>query len=151
MLTKTGGSILLAHNPPKWVNFACRFTSQEVQTLGKFVVNFALPALILRAVSTQPIGEFANVGYFGAVLIGSLVVFWSGYYWSRRAAGESASASAFSAMGMSCANSGFVGFPVLLIALPDVASKALALNMIIENLVMIPTVLMTCSPVSPRL
>ena len=26
MLTKTGGSILLAHNPPKWVNFACRFT-----------------------------------------------------------------------------------------------------------------------------
>ena len=21
-----GGSILLAHNPPKWVNFACRFT-----------------------------------------------------------------------------------------------------------------------------
>ncbi len=117
------------------------FSSQEVQTLGKFVFNFALPALILRAVSTQPIGEFANVGYLGAVLIGSLVVFWSGYYWSRRAAGESASASAFSAMGMSCANSGFVGFPVLLIALPDVASKALALNMIIENLVMIPMVL----------
>lgn len=117
------------------------FSSQEVQTLGKFVVNFALPALILRAVSTQPIGEFANVGYLSAVLIGSLVVFWSGYFWSRRAAGESASASTFSGMGMSCANSGFVGFPVLLIALPDVASKALALNMIIENLVMIPMVL----------
>lgn len=117
------------------------FSSQEVQTLGKFVVNFALPALILRAVSTQPIGEFANVGYLGAVLIGSLVVFWSGFFWSRRAAGEGASASTFSAMGMSCANSGFVGFPVLLIALPEVASKALALNMIIENLVMIPMVL----------
>lgn len=26
MLTKRGGSILIAHNPPKWVNFACRFT-----------------------------------------------------------------------------------------------------------------------------
>ena len=26
MLTKTGGAILLAHNPPKWGNFACRFT-----------------------------------------------------------------------------------------------------------------------------
>ena len=27
MLTKTGGSILLAHNPPKWVNFAGRSTA----------------------------------------------------------------------------------------------------------------------------
>lgn len=117
------------------------FSSGEMQTLGKIVVNFALPALIFRAVSTQPIGEFANAGYLGAVLIGSLAVFWSGYVWSRRVAGESASASTFSAMGMSCANSGFIGFPVLLIALPDVASNALALNMIIENLVMIPLVL----------
>lgn len=24
-----GGSILLAHNPPKWVNFACRFTGRS--------------------------------------------------------------------------------------------------------------------------
>lgn len=117
------------------------FSSGEMQTLGKIVVNFALPALIFRAVSTQPIGEFANAGYLGAVLIGSLAVFLSGYVWSRRVAGESASASTFSAMGMSCANSGFIGFPVLHIALPDVASNALALNMIIENLVMIPLVL----------
>lgn len=117
------------------------FSSAEMQTLGKFVVNFALPALILRAVSTQPISEFANIGYLGAVLIGSLSVFWAGYLWSRRIAGETAAASTFSAMGMSCANSGFIGFPILLIALPDVASNALALNMIVENLVMIPLVL----------
>jgi hypothetical protein len=117
------------------------FSSGDMQTLGKFVVNFALPALILRAVSMQPIGEFANVGYLGAVLIGSLVVFWAGYLWTRKIAGENAAASTFSAMGMSCANSGFIGFPILLVALPDVASTALAMNMIVENLVMIPLVL----------
>ena len=117
------------------------FTAAEMRTLGKFVVNFALPALILRAVSSQPIGAFANTGYLAAVLIGSLAVFWSGYAWSRRVAGESPSASTFGAMGMSCPNSGFIGFPVLLIALPDVASRALALNMIVENLVMIPLAL----------
>lgn len=117
------------------------FTAAEMQTLAKFVVNFALPALIVRAVSTRPIGEVANVGYLGAVLLGSLMVFWIGYFWSRRLAGESTTASTFSAMGMSCANSGFVGFPILLIALPEVASTALALNMIVENLVMIPLVL----------
>jgi len=32
-----GGSILLAHNPPKWVNFACRFTEYLI---GKGVVGW---------------------------------------------------------------------------------------------------------------
>lgn len=122
------------------VRFAL-FSEDEIRTLGKFVVNFALPALILRAVSTQPISEVANVGYLGAVLIGSLVVFLFGYVWSRHMARESKMASTFNAMGMSCANSGFIGFPILLIALPEVASNALVLNMVVENLVMIPLVL----------
>lgn len=117
------------------------FSSGDMRILGKFVVNFALPALILRAVSTQSISEFANVGYLGAVLIGSLVVFGAGYLWTRKIAGENVAASTFSAMGMSCANSGFIGFPILLVALPDVASTALAMNMIVENLVMIPMVM----------
>jgi hypothetical protein len=44
-------------------------------------------------------------------------------------------------MGMSCTNSGFIGYPVLQMTLPAVAGTALALNMIVENLVMIPLVL----------
>jgi hypothetical protein len=116
------------------------FAPSDLAILGRFVVNFALPALILTAISSQPIGEFFNAGYLLAVLIGSLAVFWGGYAWVRHSGG-SAAASTFGGMGMSCANSGFVGFPILLIALPDVASRALALNMIVENLVMIPLVL----------
>lgn len=117
------------------------FSSSDMGALGKFVINLALPALIVRAVSTRPLGEIANFGYLGAVLLGSLAVFSLGYIWSRRVMGETALASTFNAMGMSCANSGFIGYPVLLMALPDVASTALALNMIVENLVMIPLIL----------
>ncbi|MFV0360114.1 AEC family transporter [Tropicimonas sp.] len=117
------------------------FSSADMAALGKFVVNLALPALILRAVSSRPLGEIANFGYLGAVLFGSLAVFSLGYFWSRRVEGQTALASTFGAMGMSCANSGFVGYPVLVMALPDVATTALALNMIIENLIMIPLVL----------
>jgi hypothetical protein len=73
------------------------FSSGEMQTLGKFVVDFALPALILRAVSSQSVGKIADVGYLGTVLFGSLAVFWAGYLWSRHVAGESASASTPSA------------------------------------------------------
>ncbi|MFV0386315.1 AEC family transporter [Paracoccus sp. (in: a-proteobacteria)] len=117
------------------------FSSAEMATLGKFVVNLALPALIFHAVSSRSLGEIANPGYLGAYLAGSLAVFAIGYLWSRRAAGETAGAATFRAMGMSCSNSGFVGYPVLLMALPEVAATALAMGMIVENLVMIPLIL----------
>jgi predicted permease len=44
-------------------------------------------------------------------------------------------------MGMTCANSGFVGFPVLVLIMAPVAGVALAMNMIVENFVIIPLLL----------
>ena len=41
-------------------------------------------------------------------------------------------------MGMSCSNSGYVGYPVAMLALGPVAGVALALNMVVENLVKLP-------------
>jgi len=114
--------------------------ASDTATLGKFVVSFALPALIFRAVTQRPLSEIANPGYLAAMLFGSLAVFVAGYWWMRRR-DHSPQASTFHAMGMSCANSGFIGYPVLLMALPSVATSALAMNMVVENLVMIPLVL----------
>lgn len=75
------------------------------------------------------------------MLLGSLATIFVGYGASRRFGGASRQYSTFQAMGMSCANSGFIGYPVLLMALPAAATQALAMNMIVENLVMIPLVL----------
>jgi predicted permease len=41
-------------------------------------------------------------------------------------------------MGTSCANSGFVGYPLMLLAFPDSAGQILALNMLVENFLIIP-------------
>lgn len=112
----------------------------DMAALGKFVVGFALPALIFRAVTQRPLGEIADPGYLAAMLGGSLAVFAAGYGLMRHR-GHPPSAATFHAMGMSCANSGFIGYPVLLMALPSVATSALAMNMVVENLVMIPLVL----------
>ncbi|MBF9033767.1 AEC family transporter [Rhodobacterales bacterium HKCCE2091] len=117
------------------------FSNSEAAVLGKFVVTLALPALIFRAVTSRPLTEIAEPGYLLAVLTGSLAVFAIGYVGSRRIGGAAPVTATFRAMGISCANSGFIGYPVLLIALPDVAAVALALNMIVENLVMIPLTL----------
>lgn len=126
------------------------FSSGDMTVLGRFVVNLALPALIFRAISTRSLGEIANTGYLLAYLIGSLAVFALGYAWSRRAAGAGPMPATFNAMGMSCSNSGFIGYPLLLLALPSVAQTALALNMVIENLVMIPLILILAEKAGSR-
>jgi len=41
-------------------------------------------------------------------------------------------------MGMSCSNSGYVGYPILLLTMPHVAAVAAALNMMVENLIILP-------------
>lgn len=117
------------------------FSQLDTEILGKYVVNFALPALIFQAVSGRDIGEILNIGYLSAYFAGSLLIFAGGYAWSRRVSGLTPMASIFQSMGMSCSNSGYVGYPILLMAMPAVASTALALNMIVENLIMIPLAL----------
>lgn len=108
--------------------------------LGGYVANLALPALIFVALTSRPIGEIVDPGYLLAYAAGSLAVLALGYFWSR-GAGHSPAASAFRAMGMSCANSGFIGYPLLVMVMPAVAAPALALNMVVENLLLIPTIL----------
>ncbi len=117
------------------------FSDGDLAVLGKYIVNLALPALIFNAVASRSLAEVFIPGYVGAYLIGSLAVFAFGYGWSRKTAGLDPIASTFQATGMTCSNSGFVGYPILLMALPDIAAKALAMNMIVENLVMIPMIL----------
>jgi malonate transporter and related proteins len=73
-----------------------------------------------------------------AYALGSLVVALGGLFWARKVKGHSLSYSSMMAMGMSCPNSGFVGYPIMLLTLGPVAGVALALNMVVENLLTIP-------------
>lgn len=116
------------------------FGPADLRALGRYVVVLALPALIFRAVTAGEIAVLAEPGYLAAYLGGSLATFGLGWVLGRRAGLDGAGCT-FQAMGMACANTGFMGYPVVLIALPAVADGALALNMVAENLVMIPLVL----------
>lgn len=74
-------------------------------------------------------------------LLASLFTLVVGYFVSIYMLKETRQASTFNAMGVSCANSGFIGFPILLLIAPDIAGVAFALHVIVENLVMIPLIL----------
>ena len=117
------------------------FARADMQVIGRFVINLAIPALLFKVSSERELGEIFNPSYLLAYLAGSLIVLGGGYFWSRRLRGDSATVSTFNALGMSLSNSGFIGFPILLLFLEPVAGICFALNILVENLVMLPLVL----------
>lgn len=117
------------------------FAKSDMQVFGKFTINLALPALLFNALSQRRIGEVLNAQYILAYTLGSLVVIMVGLLWARKIKAYSPSYSAMMAMGMSCPNSGFVGYPIMLLTFGPVAGVALALNMVVENLLLIPLLL----------
>lgn len=124
-----------------WLTRAGLFAKVDMRVFGKFIITLALPALVFRALSQRRFDEIFNPGYLLVYLLGSLLVLCLGYLWSRRVGGLDRTSSACRAMGMAASNSGFVGYPILLLALPSVAGVVLALNMIVENLFILPLLL----------
>ncbi|WP_319825301.1 AEC family transporter [Thalassovita sp.] len=116
------------------------FEPAEMRTLGKYVLNVALPALLFGAVGRRDLSEVLNFGYMTAFMVGGLATI--ALAWTLFAAqGIGPARRAIGAMGSSCPNSGFVGFPVMLMLFADKAGVILALNMMVENLVLIPVCL----------
>jgi predicted permease len=114
------------------------FAKTEMRVLGKFVINLALPALLFNAISQRPVREVMHLDYLLAYAVGSLTVMLAAYVWARYVQRSRPSYRAYFAMGMSCSNSGYVGYPVATLALGPVAGVALAFNMVVENLFMLP-------------
>lgn len=117
------------------------FARTDMQVFGKFVLNLALPALIFNALAQRRIGDILHPAYLLSYLAGSLLMLTLAYLAGRRIGGMSRTRSTFLAMGVSCSNSSFIGFPILLLMVAPVAGVALGLNVIVENLVMLPLLL----------
>lgn len=120
---------------------AAWFTAVDMRVFGTFVIKLALPSLIFSAVAQRPMLEILDLGYLLAYLAGSLAVVGLGLVWCRRVEGLNSTTSTIYVMGMACSNSGFVGYPILLLMMAPVAGVALALNLIVENVIMIPLLL----------
>ncbi len=118
------------------------FTRADMQVFGKFTIQLALPALLFNALSRRSVAEILNWQYLAAYALGTLVVVVGALFWTRRVQRQPLALSAVLTMGMACPNSGFVGYPVMLLTLGStVAGVSLALNMVVENLLIIPLLL----------
>lgn len=128
------------------LGYACTrlglFARADMRLFGKFVINLALPALLFNALSSRSVGEILNPGYMAAYALAGLLMIGVGLVVARVLARQPLHYASMFAMGMSCPNSGFVGYPVVLLTLGgSVAGVGLALNMMVENLLLIPLLL----------
>jgi malonate transporter len=117
------------------------FDKAAMRNFGAFVIKLALPALLFNALAQRQFGEILNISYLFAYAGGSLALVALSYACCRRLAGLSQSTSAIYAMGMTCSNSGFIGYPILLLTFAPVAGIALAMNVIVENVLVLPLLL----------
>ncbi len=113
------------------------FEKAEMRTLGKYVLNIALPMLLFNAVASRDLGEVIRPGYIAVFALGGLATIVVSYV-LLTLRGATPERRALGVMGSSCPNSGFVGFPILLLTLPDLAPVVLALNFLVENLLLVP-------------
>lgn len=117
------------------------FSTADMRVLGRFVIYIPLPAMLFNALAQRSIGEVLNVHYLLIYGGGSVLTMVLALWWARRGAGQGLSSSAYYAIGMACSNSGFVGYPIALLTVGTVAGVMLGLNMMVENLFLVPFLL----------
>ena len=114
---------------------------EQMQGIGSFVMYFALPAVVIRALTQNPLAEVFNVDYLLTYGLGSVVIFSLALWLAVCIKKKSLQNGAMFALGMSASNSAFTGYPVAAMVLGPPAVTFMTLSMIIENLLIIPAAL----------
>lgn len=126
-----------------YLAMATRLVNRErMQGVATFVLYFALPALVIRALTQNPLDEVIQPHYLLGYGLGSVAVFAFALLLTLALQGKSLSEGAIQALGMSASNSGFIGYPLAAMVLgSSPAAVIMALNFLIENLLIIPAAL----------
>ena len=117
------------------------FPKADGQVLGRFVLNFALPAMLFSALASRQFADVLHPAYLMAYALGSLVAFTVSWALARWMTPQDLTLQALMGLGGSSSNSGYIGFPILLQLLGPTAGVGLALTLLVENLLMIPLAL----------
>lgn len=113
------------------------FKPEDMRMLGNYVLNLALPALLFTSLATRPLSAVLRPDYLLVMLAGGLATMALSFAWFSATAPDRLR-RALAVLGSACPNSGFIGYPVMLLLFPDLSGVILALNFLIENVVIIP-------------
>lgn len=114
-----------------------------VAPAGQVVMRIALPAMIFLALAGAPGGQAFDPAFLLVYCIASLAVMALCYPIARLGVGMSKSEAVVVALGVSMANSAFMGFPIGQAVLgQEMALRVFAHVLIVENLVILPLALL---------
>jgi predicted permease len=125
------------------------FRPEDMRMMGQYVLNLALPALLFTSLATKPLSMVLRADYLLVMVAGGLATMALSFAWFSMTAPDPLR-RALAVLGSACPNSGFIGYPVMLLVFPDLAGVILALNFLIENVVIIPTGLVLMDLASGR-
>lgn len=111
-----------------------RFRPDDLRALGRFVLHFALPALLFNALAKSPVAAVLDPAYLGAYAASGVAVMLGAFLWERRVRGRDAPTSAILATGMSFPNLAFVGYPIIVPLLGAAGAVAVAISFVVDNL-----------------
>ena len=122
---------------------------QDMSVLSTYVVKLALPALIFINVLGRSFADILNPTYLLVYAMAAMAMVGLGVVWGR-ARGARPARTATLSFAMSGTNNGFVGFPIFLLVLPEVAGLAVGMDMLVDNILIIPVALAMFESVSGR-
>lgn len=114
------------------------FNAADMRVLGRFVIGFCLPGLLFNALSQRDLGQVLQWRYLAGYAVGSLLMLVGGLWVARRWGGKDLTLAALQGLGVSQSNTGFFGYAIAAPLLGEAASVALALTLMVENLLVLP-------------
>lgn len=110
---------------------------EDMRVLSTYVVKVALPALVFVNVVGRSLGDILNPTYLLTYAIAALAMMGLARAWNRARRSRPVRAATLS-LAVSGTNNGFVGFPIFLLLIPEVAGLAIGMDMLVDNILIIP-------------
>ncbi len=111
---------------------------EAIPGLGRFVLYFAMPGLILHTLSSMQFEEVFDLSFILAYGLGSLLILGLGLLISLKVFKNEPVLASLKAMGVSMSNTPYFGFPVLLQVVGGTAAQAFSMALLIETILIIP-------------
>lgn len=116
------------------------FTRDHMSVFSTYVAKIALPLLVFVNVAGRSPGEIFQPTYLLTYAASAVAMFALAALWCA-ARKRPPVRRAFMGMAMGGTNNGFMGFAIFLIVVPDVAGAAVGMDMLVDNIVIIPLTL----------
>ena len=118
-------------------------TRGTMKALGDFTMMVSLPCALFVAVASRDFAEVVNVDYLLTLALAGVAT--QAVMWTiLRLQGTGPKRRGLAVLAAATPNTAFIGFPIFLLVIPEYAGPVVAMNLLVENVVLTPIGL-TCS------